>query len=343
MEETLGKRIAANRKKLRLTQEQLAEKLGVTAQAVSKWEKDQSCPDITTIPRLAAIFGITTDALLGIEPWEETPVHQAEVVTEAGGAEQPPAENNKWNFRFDSRQRGGVSIALWILLTGGSLLYASVAGLDAGFWDLFWPSGLLMFGLFGLYPKFSFFRFGCGLLGGYFLLSNLQVPIPELGKNLLLPIALLLFGLSLLVDALRKDSEPVFEIFRNGKSTHKGEKKHTTHLSQDGTKFECDTSFGSDRHHIDLEHLTYGEASVSFGELTVDLSGCKSFGDNCHLEADCSFGELTILLPRCCRVEPDNDTSFGSVDISGEPDPSAAYLIRIECDASFGSINIEYV
>ena len=45
MEETTGKRIMAHRKRLGLTQEQLAEKLGGTAQAVSKWEKDQSCPD----------------------------------------------------------------------------------------------------------------------------------------------------------------------------------------------------------------------------------------------------------------------------------------------------------
>ena len=50
MEQTLGKRIEENRKKLGLTQDQLAEKLGVTAQAVSKWENDQSCPDITMLP-----------------------------------------------------------------------------------------------------------------------------------------------------------------------------------------------------------------------------------------------------------------------------------------------------
>ena len=45
MEQKIGSRIAANRKRLKLTQEQLAEKLGVTPQAVSKWENDQSCPD----------------------------------------------------------------------------------------------------------------------------------------------------------------------------------------------------------------------------------------------------------------------------------------------------------
>ena len=64
MEQTLGKRIVDNRKRLKLTQDQLAEKLGVTAQAVSKWENDQSCPDITILPKLADIFGISTDELL---------------------------------------------------------------------------------------------------------------------------------------------------------------------------------------------------------------------------------------------------------------------------------------
>ena len=50
MEETLGKRIVANRRRLGITQDRLAEQLGVTAQAVSKWENDQSCPDITMHP-----------------------------------------------------------------------------------------------------------------------------------------------------------------------------------------------------------------------------------------------------------------------------------------------------
>ena len=67
MDNTLGKRIVQKRKQLAMTQEQLAEQLGVTAQAVSKWENDQSCPDITMLPRLAEIFGITTDELLGRE------------------------------------------------------------------------------------------------------------------------------------------------------------------------------------------------------------------------------------------------------------------------------------
>lgn len=61
---TLGSRIAEARKAHGLTQEEFSEKLGVTAQAVSKWENDISCPDIQLIPKIAKLFEITTDELL---------------------------------------------------------------------------------------------------------------------------------------------------------------------------------------------------------------------------------------------------------------------------------------
>ena len=60
--------ISTHRRKLGLTQEGLAQKLGVTNQAVSKWESGQSCPDIALLPQLADLFGITIDALFGREP-----------------------------------------------------------------------------------------------------------------------------------------------------------------------------------------------------------------------------------------------------------------------------------
>lgn len=61
---TLGRRIAHLRRQQALTQEALAERLNITAQAVSKWENDLSCPDIMTLPRLAELLGVTTDTLL---------------------------------------------------------------------------------------------------------------------------------------------------------------------------------------------------------------------------------------------------------------------------------------
>ena len=50
MNQTLGSRIAELRRKKNMTQEELAAELGVTPQAVSKWENDLSCPDITLLP-----------------------------------------------------------------------------------------------------------------------------------------------------------------------------------------------------------------------------------------------------------------------------------------------------
>lgn len=64
MNETIGSRIAKFRKEKGMTQEDLASKLGVSSQAVSKWETDVSCPDISLLPLLAKQLGITTDELL---------------------------------------------------------------------------------------------------------------------------------------------------------------------------------------------------------------------------------------------------------------------------------------
>ncbi len=67
---TLGERIAYYRKSCGMTQEQLAEKCSVTAQAVSKWENDLTAPDISLLPKLAELFHVTTDELLGVQKTE---------------------------------------------------------------------------------------------------------------------------------------------------------------------------------------------------------------------------------------------------------------------------------
>ncbi len=60
---TFGQKIQEQRKLKGLKQDELAEKLGVSAQAVSKWENDVSMPDILLLPEIANIFGITIDSL----------------------------------------------------------------------------------------------------------------------------------------------------------------------------------------------------------------------------------------------------------------------------------------
>ena len=65
MREILAGNISRYRKNLGLTQEALAEKLGITFQAVSKWETGQTVPDTTLLPALAHTLGISIDKLVG--------------------------------------------------------------------------------------------------------------------------------------------------------------------------------------------------------------------------------------------------------------------------------------
>ena len=75
-----GERLASYRKNLGLSQEGLAQLVGVTNQAVSKWESDQCCPDIMLLPTLADVFEISIDELFGrsAPAHEETPQQDAQ-------------------------------------------------------------------------------------------------------------------------------------------------------------------------------------------------------------------------------------------------------------------------
>ena len=63
----MGARISAHRKNKGLTQEALANTLGVSNQAVSKWESDVCCPDIALLPQLVDALEMTLDELFGRE------------------------------------------------------------------------------------------------------------------------------------------------------------------------------------------------------------------------------------------------------------------------------------
>ena len=63
----IGEKLRALRRGRRLTQEQLAEALHLSSQAVSKWETGASCPDLDTLLRLAAFYGVSTDELLDFD------------------------------------------------------------------------------------------------------------------------------------------------------------------------------------------------------------------------------------------------------------------------------------
>ena len=74
MKKTLGTMISELRKQHGMTQLELAEKMGVTDKAVSKWERDLSCPDINSLPTLAEILGVSVEELMQVKKEAEAPV-----------------------------------------------------------------------------------------------------------------------------------------------------------------------------------------------------------------------------------------------------------------------------
>ena len=74
---TTGEKIAALRRKAGLSQEALAEELGISRQAVSRWETSESLPDAEKIIRLSRRFSVTTDYLLLEDTREPVPSPQA--------------------------------------------------------------------------------------------------------------------------------------------------------------------------------------------------------------------------------------------------------------------------
>lgn len=297
------------------------------------------------LPKLAEIFGISIDTLLGCEPpklpekvYETGLVNISQIceenTSEAGS--QPP-EKGTWELRWDGGKKSSIGMAVWVLLVGGLLLASVILQWNVGLWDILWPSALLVFGLFGLAPRFSFFHLGCALLGGYFLLDNL-IHL-ALSSKLLLPVFLLLFGLSLLADALRKPSKGKFFIKHNGQTVS----NHQCQCSIGEEAFECSTSFGENTHCIDLPRLSRGLAEVSFGEMTVDLTGCGEISENCRIEANCSFGEMILRVPSRYRIEPNTSTAFASLDTEGYPAAEPEGIIALDAGISFGQITIQYV
>lgn len=117
---TLGERIQKYRRLAGLSQEQLAEQMAVSRQAVSKWELGDTIPDADRIVQLAQLFGITTDTLLLGEPAPEP---------EAPVPPFSPSTANEWPGRLGRlfRQKGYIAGYLLAAYAGGAFLLFRIA------------------------------------------------------------------------------------------------------------------------------------------------------------------------------------------------------------------------
>lgn len=91
----MGGRIAAIRKAKGWTQAQLAEQMSVSVQAVSKWETSAAWPDVTSLPRLASVLGVSTDWLFGLDETDPDfePAASSEAGTDSGSQAEPDARS----------------------------------------------------------------------------------------------------------------------------------------------------------------------------------------------------------------------------------------------------------
>lgn len=328
--ESLGKRIMNHRKRLGMTQETLAAKVGVSAQAVSKWENDLSCPDINILPELADIFGISVDELLG----KETPsqVHRAEPI----GDEEDQNKKHSFSFHYESPKWCGIWFAVYILCVGGLLLLNSVLALGVSWWTVLWTTALLVGGIAGLVHKLSFFSLGVALAGAYFLLTEFSVLRLDLGWSIVIPAFLLLWGASLLVDVLCGKR-------KKGKHVKVSDRTPVSECSCVDGHFHCEMAFGTHHEAVEMPLLRGGEIESSFGDHTVDFSGCKAVAGECTVTVENSFGELKILVPKRFAVAGQRrDMSFGVIRVTGDPNASVEGTIKFEVESSFGDVNFIY-
>lgn len=336
---TIGDRIKFHRKRLGMTQEQLAERMGVSAQAVSKWENNLSCPDISVLPELAEIFGITVDELLGKNPPAGATVHEAEVVN-------PEKEKHgssvswEWDNGGMSVKLGSVFFALYILVVGGLMLMNHLCGFDVSWWTVVWTSALVFIGATSQSHHFSLFGLVMSLAGLYFLLSAYGVIRVELGWGVVFPVVLLLWGVSLLIDIVFGKRR------RHGKSkttVHNNKKLHHEYSCDNGY-LHCELSFGEYRAAVVTPMLKGGSIDSSFGDFTVDFSACESLAPNCCIDVDNSFGELTLLVPDKFRAEVNRDGGFAAnIEIKGAPAAETYGVLFLEVDNSFGNVVLRYV
>ena len=330
--ETMGKRISDLRKGKGMTQEQLAQLLGVTPQAVSKWENDLSCPDISILPQLAEALGVTTDELLG-----RTPLRISEGSDKCNGKGHAHV-----SVRLRLNQAEKIIFALLLMGIGVIFLLNAFHVIELGegvtFGSVLWPFLVACMGVMACRSELNPISIGLFLFGVYMLLFNLGI-IPaqyKLTWAMAWPVALILIGVTILLHFFlpkRKKEGGIFEV----------EKSDPVFDCTDESGFiRIDSAFTSQTKCVETgAHFTGAKIDSSFGSLVLDLSQAE-IQNGALIDADVSFGSLTVRLPAFVGANAACKTAFGGYDCPpGNPD--AEIKVSLNGDVSFGKIEVEYV
>lgn len=333
---TLGQRIAALRKEKGLTQEALADRLKVTSQAVSKWENDVSCPDITLIPKLAEIFSVSCDVILGNEEYEANKNYEKEEYRTVTGEVSNTHQNCSTGKNCEFNIKPELGFPLFIILFGLGLLLRSVYSLDASIWQILLSSGLIGFGIGGMFSSSFFFSSIVTLFGLYLGLRYFDVINKfQIGFELVIAIILLAWGIYLVIKSFTHKKKD--EIIGSNYSKHKKEKFEF----EEGNLY-LDLCFGEKKEVI-TSVFKKGDIDVSFGAATIEFDRSATISSPAHLDIDCSFGNVKVLVPSNILVLVEKETAFADIKIKGNHDDITISQLNISADCSFGEIDIIYI
>ena len=146
---TIGEKIQRCRKGQKMSQEELAGKLGVSRQAVSKWELNESIPDTENVIELGKIFGVSLDYLLKEDIEDPDLRMESEGAQDSGDIQEPRQEEKKrirhplmlvlvvvsvlyiiWMITHDAPMIGVISILnIWTVFGMGYVIYLVVKAL----------------------------------------------------------------------------------------------------------------------------------------------------------------------------------------------------------------------
>ncbi|MCD8188861.1 MAG: helix-turn-helix transcriptional regulator [Clostridiales bacterium] len=179
----IADRIQQLRKARGISQEELAEQVGVSRQAVSKWESGQSCPELDKVVLLSDYFGVTTDYLLkGVEPLPEQPTLEkpnALIFTVGGTAFNFMGLVTAIGFWLVDGTELSLSLGFILMAAGcaifamGQVIGSNTRSAARWFWLVnVWPLALM--------PISCVFNALDGTLGGFWWQLS---PIPELGNS----------------------------------------------------------------------------------------------------------------------------------------------------------------
>ena len=136
---TIGEKIAQARREKRLTQEELADRLGVSRQAVSKWESGAALPETDKLARLSGLLGVSCDYLLCDDASEEQGNAFGRPRQEAEAGQTYQVKTEEKDARSLYRRpltSGGVAVVAILVVTGALLALLSAVIFFIGINDL---------------------------------------------------------------------------------------------------------------------------------------------------------------------------------------------------------------